>query len=403
MYSSQKEERVTCLECQKKFDKKEDLIKHLSYTHNLKQLEYNIKQHVGYRNCKNCNKEYTSVMKNSIFCDPSCRDRMLQKEKEELLKKNGLEHIDYVICQECGFTGITIYEHIKKSHKFSIEEYKNKYPLFKLQSDNYTKSTTVNSGQFMKTDFYKKLFSEKIKGNKNPNHKDNTTLEQRQAISPFSIEFHRKANPNISEEELTKIWKNNVKEYTENVVHTTTLQYYLNKGHSVQDAKELLKERQTTFSLEKCIKKYGQEEGLKKWVERQEKWHNSYKKTNYSKVSQKLFWSFYNDLINKGDIYFAELDPINKVKIEDGSNNEYRLTVSKFVMKPDFIDLTQHKIIEFDGTYYHSETCQVKDRDKDIFLKSINYKILRISEEDYKNAPELQVIKCLEFLNGKRK
>jgi hypothetical protein len=33
------------------------------------------------------------------------------------------------------------------------------------------------------------MFSEKIKGDKNPNHKNNTTLEQRKLNSPFSKDF----------------------------------------------------------------------------------------------------------------------------------------------------------------------------------------------------------------------
>lgn len=46
---------------------------------------------------------------------------------------------------------------------------------------------------------------------------------------------------------------------------------------SLDEAKKALKERQSTFSLEKCIKKYGEEEGLKKFNERQQKWQNSLK------------------------------------------------------------------------------------------------------------------------------
>ena len=44
------------------------------------------------------------------------------------------------------------------------------------------------------------------------------------------------------------------------------IEYYLKKGLNEEEAKLALKERQTTFSLEKCIKKYGFEEGTKKWL-----------------------------------------------------------------------------------------------------------------------------------------
>lgn len=55
----------------------------------------------------------------------------------------------------------------------------------------------------------------------------------------------------------------------------TSLEFYLNKGYDEDTARKMLKERQATFSLEKCIKKYGEEEGIKRFKERQEKWKQS--------------------------------------------------------------------------------------------------------------------------------
>jgi hypothetical protein len=43
----------------------------------------------------------------------------------------------------------------------------------------------------MKKEIYKKMFSEKIKGKNNPNHKSNTTIEQRIERSPFSKDFYK--------------------------------------------------------------------------------------------------------------------------------------------------------------------------------------------------------------------
>lgn len=60
-----------------------------------------------------------------------------------------------------------------------------------------------------------------------------------------------------------------------NHIRTTNIEYYLKKGYNLEDSKKMLKERQTTFSLEICIEKYGFEEGHKKWRERQEKWLKS--------------------------------------------------------------------------------------------------------------------------------
>lgn len=49
----------------------------------------------------------------------------------------------------------------------------------------------------------------------------------------------------------------------------TRIQYFIDKGLTEDEAKITLKERQATFSLEKCIMKYGKIEGTKRWKERQ--------------------------------------------------------------------------------------------------------------------------------------
>ena len=69
----------------------------------------------------------------------------------------------------------------------------------------------------------------------------------------------------------------------------TTLEYYLSKGMSEDEAKHALRKRQTTFSLEKCIEKYGEVEGIKRFKERQEKWLSNFKRYGFSIVSQNLF------------------------------------------------------------------------------------------------------------------
>lgn len=91
------------------------------------------------------------------------------------------------------------------------------------------------------------------KQNKNPfkNHKGK--------LSPF-----HKGSVNYS--------LNAIKKASENRSYTTRLDYYLNKGFSLEEAYKLLKNRQTTFSLKKCIEKLGKEEGIKRWKQRQEKW-----------------------------------------------------------------------------------------------------------------------------------
>lgn len=69
----------------------------------------------------------------------------------------------------------------------------------------------------------------------------------------------------------------------------------MTKGLTEDEARIALKERQTTFSPEKCIEKYGKIEGIKRWKERQIKWQNmlnskpeeEIKRINMSKSSGK--------------------------------------------------------------------------------------------------------------------
>ena len=57
--------------------------------------------------------------------------------------------------------------------------------------------------------------------------------------------------------------------------NSLTLDYYLNKGFNKDESIKKLKDRQTTFSKEICIEKYGQDSGLEIWKNRQIKWQDN--------------------------------------------------------------------------------------------------------------------------------
>jgi len=60
-----------------------------------------------------------------------------------------------------------------------------------------------------------------------------------------------------------------------NDINTNQLKYWLNLGYSEDESKKKIIERQTTFSKKICIDKYGEELGLKRWQDRQDKWIDS--------------------------------------------------------------------------------------------------------------------------------
>lgn len=58
---------------------------------------------------------------------------------------------------------------------------------------------------------------------------------------------------------------------------TRRKEYWVERGYSNEEAITKVKEVQSTFSLKKCVEKYGEEKGLKIFNDRQEKWKNSLK------------------------------------------------------------------------------------------------------------------------------
>lgn len=279
---------------------------------------------------------------------------------------------------------------------------------------NDLKKTTINSGKHMKQDKYKKIFSEKFKGEKNPNHKNRTTKEQRKDRSPFSENFYKKKFKNINDDELNLLRNNFIESSLKDREFTTRIDYYLKRGYDLETSEKMLKERQQTFTLDKCIKKYGYKEGLNVFNNRQFKWVTSLSKNGnlkcgYSQISQEFFnkiLNFYkNDELD--NIYFATKN--YEMTMTDDNNKIYLY---------DFTDLKNNKIIEYNGDKYHANpklyestdhphpfkkwiTAQdIWDNDKNKLelAKEKGFDILIIWDSEYKKDKEKTLKRCLEFL-----
>lgn len=307
-----------------------------------------------------------------------------------------------------------IYGRYLKSLGLTSDEYKLLFPNAPLMCGNDLKKTTVNSGKHMKNEKYKIMFSEKIKGEKNPNHKNKTTQEQRKERSPFSKNFYKKKFKNINDTELELLRNNFIQSSLNDREFTTKLKYYLDRGYDLETSKKMLKNRQSTFSLKKCIEKYGEEKGLQIFNERQLKWVTSLSKNGnlklgYSKISQELFYNILNyyNIEDKENIYFATK---NYEMIMSDDNNKVYLY--------DFTDLKNNKIIEYNGDLYHANPNMYESRDnphpfrkwitaQDIWdndenklelAKENGFDVLVIWDSEYKNDKEKTLKRCLEFL-----
>ena len=186
------------------------------------------------------------------------------------------------------------------------------------------------------------------------------------------------------------------------VACNTTLEFYLNKGMNEDEAKAALRKRQITFSLEKCIEKYGEVEGINRFKERQEKWLSNFKRYGFSIVSQNLFWKIFEE--TGLDCVFATN---NNGIYDDTHNLEYKVEVETSYVKLDFYIPSLNKWIEFDGDYWHGEKRGNQERDKrrenEIFKAIPGIQLKRVKERDYRKNPEKIVNECVEWILNNEK
>jgi hypothetical protein len=198
--------------------------------------------------------------------------------------------------------------------------------------------------------------------------------------------------------------------------YPTKKEYYLKRGFSEQEAVEKISQIQNRFSLEKCIEKYGEEDGRLVFTNRQKRWQktlidNGNIKGGYSKISQILFYTILE--------YYKKSDTNNLFFWT--KNREYLLKKDTHVYLYDFCDIKRRKIIEYNGDQYHAnpkiyekndtphpyhkdmnwtaESIWKKDELKISLAKSSGFDVLVIWDSDYRKNPELTLEKCLNFLN----
>lgn len=161
-----------------------------------------------------------------------------------------------------------------------LMDYNNR-PDVKISDNTYEKMEILYGEEYAKENYNKRTNRFKS-GDKNPGYNHGGRL------SPFSKNF--KKYEDLTEEEITekldKIYEKVSTSNKENGNNNTTLIYYIKQGYTEDEARVKLKERQTTFSLEKCIEKYGLEEGTRIFNERQEKWQSTLKSKDPEEIKR---------------------------------------------------------------------------------------------------------------------
>lgn len=144
---------------------------------------------------------------------------------------------------------------------------------FHTRTENLEYFSMMYGEQYAKEKLERK--GSRVKGENNPGYQHGGRL------SPFSkkfVNYQGKDEAEVEREISTRY--ETIKQLKKENPHleSTKIEYYLNKGLTEDEAREALSDRQSTFSLEKCIEQNGEEEGYRIWKERQEKWQNTLKK-----------------------------------------------------------------------------------------------------------------------------
>ena len=326
------------------------------------------------RFCKICGKDITDMSGNAVYCGYSCRIKNAGNKK--------CEGKELVKCAICGLERRSLGGHIRRTHKISLTEYMEKYD--KIMDDVIPKLVRDKIG-------------EKVKG------ENNGAYGHGGKYSPYSKKFVKYET--LSEEEkyekIEKLNKQHGQTHIKNQKSSNQIGYWIRLGYTEDEAIQKVSDRQKTFTKEKCIERYGEEAGMKRWKERQSKWMDNYKKSNYSLVSQKLFWEIYETIKNDfTEIFFAQLD--NKEKDLSGKNHEYKIDIGDSYCKADFFIKDTNKCIEFDGDYWHGESRGNQNRDalRNEQLENMGYNLLHVQERDYKENPQKIIQECLNFIHG---
>jgi len=360
------------------------------------------------KNCLCCKSGYEAGVATSKFCSIKCSsDFNFKKRQESLLK--GVEGVDYVIDLWNSYVTPRIYgKWFKSMHPHrTLDEYKAEFPNTPLYCSSDREATTINGGKHMKEEKYKKMFSDKIKGQKNPMSHTKTSEQKRKEASPFSIEFYRKRFPNRHEDEYAKMVSERVNIFLNDRKTWNQVEHWIDKGMTRKEAIAEIAKLQTR-DLSFFQNKYGEELGKEKWEERRKNWK--------AKVFNEDQW-IGRGRSNVSEKFFDVICSIFTDDVKRGSNEKFiRDKELKRAYKYDLVFIKSKKIIEFNGDFWHCNPQKFKsdyfhkvkkmtaqeiwdyDRIKREKAEEHDYQVLVIWESDWYKNPEEIINKCKEFL-----
>ena len=325
------------------FEFTEDLVP--KYFSNSKRIEYIIELQIDpemktryVKNCDACDIRFNKPKKFSYLCpecsiNPSikfCKKHYLVYHScgcptcniEKSHKKYTIKNTnDWIECGICSFRGGDLGSHITKIHNITTDSYLEKYNIRTVKSQS---------------------LCDKVSGENNP------AYQHGGKFSPFSEKFIY-ADTTNREELVARATKTRA----DNDNNTTTIEYWLkNTDGDLEEAQKLLTERQTTFSLNICIEKHGQELGREVWLERQYKWQdniNSKSPKELEEINKKKSNSMsYSNLWTNRSIFDG------KFYLLDLNGGLYKIGITSRSIRKRYSRNDNYKIlIEFDSSINH--------------------------------------------------
>lgn len=315
--------------------------------------------------CKVCSVQFKGNGRSLGFCSTNCAK--ISKSHE---KFNGVNDLEYIECPVCKLRTTQINNVHAKMHGFSSPVEMQKH--FNMPT----------------------LFCNSIKRF----GKDNHASEHGGKYSKWSSNFLHGYSKD-AHDEFSKNHSVHRNDPLHKYKYMTNIEYWVKEANGNETlAKELYSKFQTR-DLDYFVDKYGQEEGTIRHSTKTAKWVKSYKKQNFSKVSQVLFEEIMLQIIDKVDIenvYFATFD---RDDMKGYQNKEYRLQTGTSYIFPDFILLDKKRIIEFDGSYWHGKQSNpLREQIRDNKIHAAGYTVMHVLEENYKKNKHQVIQECINFL-----
>lgn len=96
-----------------------------------------------------------------------------------------------------------------------------------------------------------------------------------------------KEHQNKYKQQLSANGKKSIQKRDNNTSTPRRSDFWIKRGCSQEEAKVKVSETQATFSLKKCIKRYGNKIGQQTWENRQKKWRRSFEQNDQNKINVK--------------------------------------------------------------------------------------------------------------------